>query len=134
MRHGNRSAFTLIELIVVIAILGILAGIAIPVYSGYITKAKEATDYQMLSSVYTAVVFEATESSVRTDSTTADVATITVENNPTEVTYTVTGNDTELTADISEYVPSISYASGASGASWAKNAEGVGIWTLTPAE
>jgi len=45
------GGFTLVELIVVIAILAILAGVAIPAYSGYITKANEAGDQQLLSAV-----------------------------------------------------------------------------------
>ena len=51
----KNGGFTLVELIVVIAILAILAGVALPVYSGYISKAQEAADTQVLSAVNTAI-------------------------------------------------------------------------------
>lgn len=51
----NKKGFTLVELIVVIAILGILAGVAIPAYSGYINEAKKAADLTKLDAIKTAV-------------------------------------------------------------------------------
>ena len=49
--RSARAGFTLVELIVVIAILAILAGIAIPVYTNYIKKAHQAADEQLLAAV-----------------------------------------------------------------------------------
>ena len=51
--RSSKAGFTLVELIIVIAILAILAGVAIPVYSGYIKKANQAADLQLLSAVNT---------------------------------------------------------------------------------
>lgn len=52
-RKAN-GGFTLVELIVVIAILAILAGAAVPAYNGYINKANEAADQQLLAAINTA--------------------------------------------------------------------------------
>lgn len=49
----KNGGFTLVELIVVIAILAILAAVAIPAYSGYIAKAEEANDLQLLGALNT---------------------------------------------------------------------------------
>ena len=51
----KNGGFTLVELIVVIAILAILAGVAVPAYTGYIAKAQQSADMQVLSVINTAV-------------------------------------------------------------------------------
>lgn len=115
-KFGSKSGFTLVELIVVIAILGILAGIAVPAYSGYIKKANEATDYAQLDAIKTAVVFAYTDAHVN-DATFTDISTITVTKSGTGLAVAVTPT---TTLDISPYYDLTKYTfkSSHSSAKW----------------
>ena len=54
-KKRNTKGFTLMELIIVIAILGILAAIALPKFSGFTEKAKEAADKATAATISNAV-------------------------------------------------------------------------------
>ena len=55
--HGpfSQKGFTLIEILIVVAIIGILATITIPMYQDYVTRAKNSAAMSDLKNVKTAM-------------------------------------------------------------------------------
>ena len=77
---ANKKGFTLIEMIVVIAIIGILAAILVPSMVGYLQTAKDSKNLANAKTVYTAAQaavtsLEATTTPVANDTYTKTVTT-----------------------------------------------------------
>ena len=104
---AEKAGFTLVELIVVIAILAILAAVAVPTYTGYIKRAQEANDLQVLSSVATAVV--GVKAADGTEVTKIEV-TLTRDENGAGTAATIKYNDTALAdPDLSDVTELLGY-------------------------
>lgn len=55
----SKKGFTLAELLIVVAIIGVLVAISIPIFSGQLEKAREATDAANIRSQYAEVLADA---------------------------------------------------------------------------
>ena len=121
----KKEGFTLVELIVVIAILAILAAVAIPAYSGYISKANEASDYQLLDSVYTATVFAVMDADPEDQVTEIVVAEDSAS--PITVSVKTMKNATAHDVEITEFVEKIEFKSDNTTATWSNTSD---RWTM----
>ena len=55
MNRMNRKGFTLVEIMIVVAIIGVLAAIAVPNYAKYQARSRQAEAKTMLSNSYAAL-------------------------------------------------------------------------------
>ena len=55
MKKMNKKGFTIVELVIVIAVIAILAAVLIPTFSGIVTKAQNSAALQEARNIYTEV-------------------------------------------------------------------------------
>ena len=129
MKKQAQAGFTLIELMIVVAIIGILAAVAIPAYSDYTVKAKVANIQGAADSLKTAVALCAQEAGGVLDdcdagangipvtlTATKEVASSTVTNGVIVVTLAATGLGDGVNAKTVTYTPDV--APGATNLNW----------------
>ncbi|MBP3872927.1 MAG: prepilin-type N-terminal cleavage/methylation domain-containing protein [Lachnospiraceae bacterium] len=80
----NKKGFTLAELLIVVAIIGVLVAISIPIFTSQLEKSREATDAANIRSAYAAVEAAALMQ---------DNATDFAKNNTKDATFTVEGTE-----------------------------------------
>ena len=60
-KFADKKAFTLMEMLIVVAIIAVLVAIAIPTFSGQIERANEAADAANIRAAYAEAVLDAME-------------------------------------------------------------------------
>lgn len=58
MKRNNKKGFTIVELVIVIAVIAILSAVMIPTFSGVVGKAEAAADRQNARNEYTEYLVE----------------------------------------------------------------------------
>ena len=67
MKKMNKKGFTIVELVIVIAVIAILAAVLIPTFSGIVDRANKSAALQEVKNAYTATLVAELETEATTD-------------------------------------------------------------------
>lgn len=90
MKKTSKKGFTLAELLIVVAIIGVLVGISIPIFTSQLKKSNLATNQANARAAYAATTAAILDEGFVGGTATYSVDTATLTADPTEVTTTNT--------------------------------------------
>ena len=90
---NSKKGFTLAELLIVVAIIGVLVAISIPIFTSQLKKARLATNQANARAAYAAVEAQYLQDDTKTGDFSYDVATGKISTTATAGTVAMTGTD-----------------------------------------
>lgn len=102
-KKKNNKGFTLVELVIVIAILAILVGLLAPQYTKYVERSKKSADVNNMDELIKAVEVYVIDSATK-DALTAQKVTLSLDKDGVKVGDAQPADDTVFAKAFTEYV------------------------------
>lgn len=103
-KKKNNKGFTLVELVIVIAILAILVGLLAPQYTKYVERSKKSADVNNMDELIKAVEVYVIDSATKDALTAQDTVTLSLDKDGVKVDNTKPAATTVFAKAFTEYV------------------------------